>query len=404
MKRTSHRDALGLNADSRWSIRKQCLSGRAIRPAVLLIFLLGWGLPLATQAQTPQLLFWSSYSDATTVQPVQDADCWDPAGIPPAGAGCWQFVNGTDNSTPAPYNGTWPPDIWGSGSNGKFQLIADTPTRVNSSTVPSIGDYMFNQIGTPGRTGPADEALYQQITQSGCCGQLPQGGGATQDPFIIFPAAEPDPPNGDLYISYWLAFQGDLQQVMTDPKLGTEPQTWRAFFVWKTAGDYRLAGYVNTWRDGCGSNPTGQLFWQLLGDNSANGGLPYHQYWHVDNCTVGVPAGQWMKVEIFWHRSRNVLDNSGRAWMAVNGQVVADVSNVTPPTSPPNQYGVCGDSPCNTSMTGVNNAQINRIGMFSLYSGSPYPIYQWIDDVQIWNTFPPSCTTEAWCNPPYAPH
>jgi len=49
---------------------------------------------------------------------------------------------------------------------------------------------------------------------------------------------------------------------------------------------------------------------------------------------------------------------------------------------------------------GIYNAPINRIFMPNLYSGSAYPIYQWIDDLEIWNGFPPATGN----NPPYAPH
>ncbi len=38
--------------------------------------------------------------------------------------------------------------------------------------------------------------------------------------------------------------------------------------------------------------------------------------------------------------------------------------------------------------------------MPNLYSDTPYPIYQWIDDVEIWDGFPPVTGN----NPPYAPH
>jgi hypothetical protein len=53
--------------------------------------------------------------------------------------------------------------------------------------------------------------------------------------------------------------------------------------------------------------------------------------------------------------------------MAGNGQVIFD------------HYG---------PNRGVNNAPINRIMMPNLYSSAPYPIYQWVDDVQIWDGFP----------------
>jgi len=72
-----------------------------------------------------------------------------------------------------------------------------------------------------------------------------------------------------------------------------------------------------------------------------------------------------MKFEVFWHRSSAA---DGRVWMAVNGQVIVD------------HYG---------SNMGPNNAPINRIFMPNLYGSTAFPIYQWIDDLQIWDSFPP---------------
>jgi len=39
-----------------------------------------------------------------------------------------------------------------------------------------------------------------------------------------------------------------------------------------------------------------------------------------------------------------------------------------------------------------------------VYTGAPYPIYQWIDDVQIWNRFPTAAPGDPWYDPPYGPH
>ena len=273
------------------------------------------------------------------------------------GTGAWQGIVGIDSIT----GFAWPPNIWGGGAT-QFQLLVDAP--VNALT---IDNYMVNQIQTvTGRNGNPTRALYSEIKQSGCCGTNSQGGAATQDPFMIQPAGE----QGDLYISYWIKLQPDLLQKMT-------PQNWRAFFEWKTAGDYRVIAYVASWDGGCGGvKPMGPLFWQIRGDNNANGGLPYQEFWRVDNCAFAVPVAEWFKFEVFWHRSSGA---DGRVWMAFNGQVIADHHG-------PNK--------------GVWNASINRIMMPNLYSGSAYPIYQWVDDVEIWDGFPPVTGS----NPPYAPH
>jgi hypothetical protein len=287
-------------------------------------------VPLASA----NLLFSSGFEGTTALLP--------PSGF--YGTGAWQNVVGIDSIT----GFAWPPNIWGGGAT-HFQLLVDAP--VDATTV---GNYMFNQTQTvTGHDGSSTQALYQQISQSGCCGTGPQGGSPTQDPFMIQPVGE----TSDLYISYWLKYQPDLAQKMTNPN-------WHVVFEWKTAGDYRVIAQVVTWGIGAGGISV-PLSWQIRGDNAANGGLPYQQFWEVYNTTVPVPVGEWFKFEVFWHRSSG---SDGRVWMAVNGQVIVDY------------YG---------SNMGVYNAPINRIMMPNLYSSTSYPIYQWVDDVEIWDSFPP---------------
>src|SRR5713226_127991 len=161
-------------------------------------------VPLASA----NLLFSSGFEGTTALLP--------PSGF--YGTGAWQDFVGLDSIT----GFTWPPNIWGGGPT-HFQMIADTT--VDATT---IDNYMFNQIQTvTGHDGSPTQALYQQISQSGCCGTGPQGGSPTQDPFMIQPVGE----TSDLYISYWLKYQPDLAQKMTNPN-------WRVVFEWKTAGDY----------------------------------------------------------------------------------------------------------------------------------------------------------------------
>jgi len=277
--------------------------------------------------------------------------------------GAWQGIVGIDSIT----GFTWPPLIWGGGPT-HFQIIADAP--IDALTVDN---HMVNQIQTvTGHGGNPTRALYSEIKQSGCCGTNPQGGRPTQDPFMAQPASEP----GDRYISYWLKLQPDLANLMGVGQVGTG-WNWRVAFEIKTAGDFRFIAMIR--RDPYING--GNLFWSFGYDNEANGGLPYQSFWGFpgnpegSNMLIPVPVGQWMKVETFWHRSSA---NDGRWWMAVNGQVLVD------------HYG---------PNMGIYNAPINRIMVSTLYSSSAYPIYQWVDDLEIWNAFPP-----AGNNPPYAPH
>jgi hypothetical protein len=327
-----------------------------------------------TTPPPPNLLFRSGFEGTVSVSPVVQGNCWP--------TGCWQDITGPDGTT----SFSWPPNIWGGG--GRFQLLADAS--VNAGT---IGNYMVNRIETTTGHNGSTKALYSEIKQSGCCGTAPQGGGATQDPFMLLPATEPSGTDGDLYISYWMKFQSNMANLM---QVGT-PNTgwnWRAFFEWKTAGDYRVIAQVL--RDPFVNG--GQLYWHVRGDTNANGGVPLQTFWEVNNTAVAVPVGQWFKFEVFWHRSRNFNNNGGRVWMAVNGQVIANVSASTL------SGVVCHTNPCNTSMTGINNARIDRIFVNQVYSSTAYPLSQWVDDVQIWRGFPTVSPGSPWDDPPYAPH
>jgi len=322
------------------------LAAIAFAGIILSLVLYGWAqkagvttAPSAGVATAPpgpaKLLFSSGFEDSTALS--VPSDCY--------GTGCWQHIVSMDSST----GFSWPPKIWGGGLT-RFQLIADAT--VDATTV---GDYMFNEIQTvTGHNGTPTRALYQQMSRSGCCGTLPQGGHPAQDAFTLQPVGE----TSDLYISYWLKYQPNLTQSLIPPN-------WRVLFEWKTGilgddGDYRVLVELVTW------GPDGPLSWYVVGDNVANSSNPNRQiYWEKYTTTTAKTLADWIKFEVFWHRSAG---SDGRVWMAVNGKGIVD------------HYG---------PNMGEFNAPINRIMMPNLYSGGSYPIYQWVDDLQIWDGFPP---------------
>jgi hypothetical protein len=334
------------------------------RVAALALCLLGT-LPGGgyTASQPADLLFWTRYEETTAL--AAPTDC--------SGRQCWQSFTGTDDST----GHAWRPAHEGI---GRFQMLADAPVDAKS-----IGNYMVNRIDSgAGRNG--SRALYMEIKRSGCCGTDPQVGGATQDPYLL----EPKGADGDMYISYWLKFQPNLEELMgrCGPNLGWH---WRSVFEWKTAGDYRLTLIVQRDRDPDSCAFKGPLYWAMSGDDNANCNLfaiprdkkcppPPTNRWSEKNRSVPVPLDQWFKVEVFWHRSSG---DDGRAWMAANGKVILDHRG-------PN--------------TGNWNAPVNRIMTHLLYTSTAYPVFQWVDDLQVWRGFPTVSSTDPWYDPPYAPH
>jgi hypothetical protein len=308
-----------------------------------------------TEGTAAHQLFSSGFEG--TIDLVPPVDCW--------GTGCWQDIVGVDSVTQF----SWPMSLWGGG--GKFLLLTDPVT----ITPLTLGNYVLNRIDTvTGHRGGETRALYQQISQN-VNGTAPMGTSPEQNEFQLLPKTAP----GDLYVSYWVKFQPDLVSKMNGLPAGpgiANGGTWRAFYAMKTGGqtpwgdpaddgDYRIEVYVMTYGGG-------QPYWTIIGDNNAGGGAPLVNNWSIENRAVPVPVDEWFKFEIFCHRSASA---DGRVWMAIDGQVIADRAGAN---------------------VGAWNMPINRVMAPMLYGGGAMPIYQWIDDLEVWDGFP----TPTAPNPP----
>jgi hypothetical protein len=242
------------------------------------------------------------------------------------GGGCWfQDVKGSDNQ-----KFSWPITLWG--SHGTFQVLVDS--KRNSK------EYIQNKIVTvKGHDGKPTKAMFSKIIKA--------DKSWTQDPYIIMDAKE----DGDLYITYWLKFPGELPELLGD---GSNDDGWCTFFEWKTAGDYRVAAYVYINK--------GEPYWYVHGDNVAKDNYgEYKEFWSEENHSIPVPEGKWFQVEFFWHRSTG---NDGRFWWAVNGKVIVDHHGPNKILKP-----------------------IDRVMLFTVYS-EKYPLSQYVDDIEIWDGFP----------------
>lgn len=259
------------------------------------------------------------------------------------GKSAWQDISGVDRET----GFAWPPRLWGGA--GRFQLIAGERERLESAA--ELRGYMYNEIQTvPGPDGKPTRALYSAVLKS--IRAADKNYDATQNVFHLLPAAHRQ---GDLYVSYWLKLQPDLLERMTEEKWAG-----RVITDWKSGGDFRI--FLSVFGDRRGK----RLYWNLRGDNVANGGLPQKIYWDLNNDAVPVPVGEWFRVEIFVRRSGEA---DGRVWVAVDGRKLFD------------RYG---------PNLGIYKLPWNRVMIFLNYStGQKLPAYQWIDDVEIWDGFPP---------------
>lgn len=295
-----------------------------------------------------RLLFKSGFEGDLRIRPPKH--CW--------GTGCWQDIDGEDERT----RFRWPPKLLDGG--GRFLLLTD-PAVI---TPGSIERFMVNRVDTvDGPDGKPTRALYQEITRNHN-GTRPMGTSPTQNEFQFLPRAD----FRELYVSYWMKLQPDLVSRMTnvpDAPGVRDGGTWRGIFAFKTGGqrpdgepadngDYRIEVYVLTY----GSD---RPYWGVTADNNAGGNAPAANKWSVENRSVPVPLDRWFRFEIHWRRSGG---DDGRVWVAIDGRTIAEHDG-------PN--------------LGARRMPVNRIIAPLLYAGGTMPIYQWVDDLEVWSGMPP---------------
>jgi hypothetical protein len=268
---------------------------------------------ISLSAKSQNLIFKSSFEEGVYLE--------EPFFDSPDSGTWWQHLRGSDSS-----GYSWPVNLWG--GEGVFQVLVD-------AELPS-SDYIENTLEIiDDADGNPTRVIHQNIKQ--------KAEGFTQDPYIVYTENE----EGDLYVRFSIKYEADLEAILG-------PNGWLTFFEWKTSGDYRIAAYIY-------EDLENNLYWYVHGDNEANGGLPYEEFWYEENYEVEVPQGEWFTLEFFWHRSTG---NDGRFWWAMNGNIIADHIGPNKDIEP-----------------------IDRIMLFTAYSGSD-SINQWVDDVEIWDDFP----------------
>jgi len=211
-----------------------------------------------------------------------------------------------------------------------------------------------------GRDGVPSRALYTELL-----GDLPPGGFVRSE-YALFP-----PPDlRQAYITYLIRLGAPAVQ----------NSSWRMLMEWKELdsipgegrSNYRLGLYLKSNGDSRRWRVKGE---QVKGDGPfCTGRCPE---WIVDNYAATVPEDQWFRLEVFW---RIGDEKTGRLWLAVDGETVADFRGRTTHATDPQP--------------------LNFWSIFKLY-GSPEAtnagmLRQWIDDVEIWSDFPPGARPCGW--------
>jgi hypothetical protein len=148
----------------------------------------------------------------------------------------------------------------------------------------------------------------------------------------------------DLYIKFWIKL---------DSASLYKPNMWRTYFEWKSkkyakGSGFRLISFIYTDDDEI-------PYWSFQGDKN-----PEHPIWEINNKNIPVPVNEWFMNEFYWHWSEG---DDGVVLWKVNGQEVGK------------HYGP----------TTINGNPIDFIMIGQIY-GNSNPKYQWIDDIEIWNT------------------
>lgn len=236
----------------------------------------------------------------------------------------YQYITGTDTKT----GYSWPPSIFG------FENAAEPSGihNVNDDNGAAIDNELQSIIGP---NGESSTVLFQRVNYDVQVTQAPyQINGITENP-------------KELYIKYWMK---------TDDFSVQGNDTWRAIWTYKTEkyatnqDGFRMIAFMAT-------DIKGNPYWMLQGDIN-----PETPIWQVVNDKIPLIMGEWFKVEyhVKWSNGTD-----GYASMKVNDQLIGE------------HFG----------RTTANNDDLDFIMLTQVY-GSNYPMYQWVDDVEIWDGVP----------------
>jgi len=245
----------------------------------------------------------------------------------------YAYIRGTDNET----GFTWPIDILGSTQSALHHIGDDNLQAVNAELQTTIG-----------YDGKNTKTLYNI--------EHYEHKDYTQYPYEILNITEG---RKDLYVRYRMKIDSNM--------LG-HPNTWRALFEYKTEDykdpgeggtGFRLISYIYTDQEG---NPS----WHFQGDKDSSNPI-----WECDslsptrecnNTNVPVILDEWFTTEYYWHWSEG---DDGMATWKINGKIVGQHHGATTRGSNP----------------------IDFIMLTQIY-GNDNPKYQWIDDIEIWDSVP----------------
>ncbi len=203
--------------------------------------------------------------------------------------------------------------------------------RINDDNGKAITNRLEKIKGPHGNT---TTALYQEVTYDVKVTQTPyQINNIKQNP-------------KELYIRYWMK---------TDTLSLLGKDQWRAIWEYKTKQyaenrGFRMIAFM-------AKDIHGRPFWSFQGDKN-----PQEPIWQVENYDMPLIRGEWFKVEFYLKWSEGP---DGYASMKVNGKLIGE------------HFGA----------TTHNEDPMDFIMLTQVY-GNSHPMYQWVDDIEIWDDLP----------------
>ncbi len=203
--------------------------------------------------------------------------------------------------------------------------------RIDDDDGEAIDNYIETVIGPEGNE---TSALFQRVNYDVK---------ATQTPYQINNIKQ-NPK--ELYIRYWMK---------TDTLSLPGKDQWRAIWEYKTKQyaenrGFRMIAFM-------AKDIHGRPFWSFQGDKN-----PQEPIWQVENYDMPLIRGEWFKVEFYLKWSEGP---DGYASMKVNGKLIGE------------HFGA----------TTHNEDPMDFIMLTQVY-GNSHPMYQWVDDIEIWSGIP----------------
>lgn len=243
-------------------------------------------------------------------------------------------IRGTDNTS----GYSWPGDLPGNGESNYFNYVIG-----NYDNYLSYVDTKIEPVTVP--NSYATKALYIEYKRddSGFVS-------TSRNQYVMFGNDSSNDPVQRLnkgYIKYKIK-----------KHFNKSGATWDLPLEWKDMNDdgFRLGLYIY------GTN-TSTPYWVAKGQYMINGGLG-DNVWQNENRSIPVPEDEWFDLEVYWYGHSN--SSTGKFKVAINGQIVFDITNQTKDPSQPTK----------------------------MFYFMPFKIYgavghAWITDVEMWEE-PPS--------------